>query len=144
MGAQVHGGRARKMASQPPKKNLIRRHIRHRLRMPGTLSQHDHRDVQTLSMNRNCGDLRSFCTVAANRRRRFSQRAATVRSRLSPSRRHLCNSHDDHNRDILGNLYGQEHHDDQPLQNDMSRTCTTTQQERRPPSTSNRGISMIF
>ena len=71
------------------KKPLPRRHIRHRLRMPGTLSQHDHRDVQTLSMNCNCGDLRSFCTVAANRRRRFSQRAATVRSRLSSPRRHL-------------------------------------------------------
>ena len=67
--------------------------------MPGTVSQHNHRDVQTLSMNCNCRDLGSFCTVAANKRQRLSQRAATVRSRLSPPRRHLRNLQ-------LGNLYG--------------------------------------
>ena len=121
-----------------------------RLRMPGTLSLHDHRDVQTLSMNCNCGDLRSFCTVAANRRRRFSQRAATVRSRLSPSRRHLRNLHDPHNKDIdhhldekLGNLCGflnsQDHED---------RLCVTTGiwTTTRDIDTmgSNWGISMEF
>ena len=75
-------------------------HIRHRLRMPGTLSLRDHRDVQPLSMNCNCGDLRSFCTVTTNKKRRFSQRAATVRFRLSPPRRHLRNLHDMYTRDV--------------------------------------------
>ena len=65
---------------------------------------------KTLSMNCNCGDLRSFCTVA------------------SPPRRHLKNLHDPHDKDIdhhidekLGNLCGfqnsQDHED---------RLCVTT------------------
>ena len=95
-------------------------------------------------------DLRSFCTVAANRRWRFSQRAATVRSRLSPPRRHLRNLHDPHNKDIdhhidekLGNLYGflnsQDHED---------RLCVTTGMSTTTRDidtmASNCGISMEF
>ena len=76
-------------------------------------------------------------------KRRFSQRAATVRSRLSPPRRHLRNLHDTHTWDVdhliheqLGNLYGflnsPDYEDHLCVTTGMS--TTTPEQRHGPPN----------